>query len=192
MASRRTLPRPWAKLRELSKHPHSEMELWLPTAGDVSLSDTGNASMRTVRPVYTGPWRKGALAGPGDDRRRIDAAVAHAITGITGKAMLHRPTDLTSFRAANGGIGERRDIADGGGPKSVLKRLHDLPCKPITPMLRTPDHTARRYHTVCCLVDSIAVADDVWQCDMVESDGASLNHAFLPRLKAQLSSEDFR
>jgi hypothetical protein len=158
--------------------------------------------MRTIRPVYTGPWRTGMLVGLGDYRRRIDVAVDHAIAGITGKAMLPRPTDLAPFQAslAGGPIDERRDNADGSGLKSGLKRLHNIPCKipckilckilckPVTPALRTSNHTVSRYHMVSRLADTIAVVDDFWHSGKAASDGASLNQAFLPHL----SSEDFR
>jgi hypothetical protein len=141
--------------------------------------------MRTIRPVYTGPWRKGTLAGLGDYRGRI------------------RPTDLPPFRAslAGGRINRRRDNADASGRQSGLGRLHDIPCKascktsckilckPVTPALRTANHTVCRYHMVS---DTIAVADDFWHSGTAASDGASLNDTFLPRLPSHLCSEDFR
>jgi hypothetical protein len=133
------------------------------------------------------------LAGLGDYRRRIDVAVDHAIAGITSKAMLRRPTALPPFRAspAGGRIDERRVNADGSGLKS-LHILCKLPCKPVAPAVRTPNHTVCRYHMVSRLADTIAVADDFWHSGKAASDGASLNHAFLPRLMSHLSSEDFR
>jgi hypothetical protein len=74
-------------------------------------------SLRNIRPVYSGPWRKGTVAKPGMVQGRIDVDVRLAITAITDEAtdflrsggheirrceaMLLPRSDLTALRASH-------------------------------------------------------------------------------------------
>jgi hypothetical protein len=169
--------------------PHWNGGVRSPVAGETSLSETDMASSLNIGPVYIDAWRKGSLAKQGMIRRGIDVTQRPATT-VAGTTVLQAQSDLSTFAASfagEGRIGEQGCNAGLRRTNSSARRRRPsagnwansfLPVVPLRIFTASATAIYGRDGEKQVNVIRLVVA-----CNCAKRE--------LPRLKAQVSSEEF-